>query len=212
MFVRVYNKRLERLAKGEDSPGAHWVRVEVEAKDRGGDALARRFVDEGPGVIAGVLRHYLDFKETTGDSNRCRRPSCDWWLRFLSWAEKVQLGIGRAVRTLASAAGFVWRQCAPTLALLAASPSHGMAWLAEVLKHGEARWKASHIAMLAEHLSPPPTQPSGDGSGAWPVMCPELIPPVGEVGNRIGETEQRDEVLLYSPALRRHYRRGVALA
>ncbi len=51
MFVRIYNKHLERLAKGQEVPHAHWTRAEIEAHDRGADALVKKFVEQGGGVL-----------------------------------------------------------------------------------------------------------------------------------------------------------------
>jgi phage replication initiation protein len=212
MFVRIYNKHLERLAKGEEVPHAHWTRTEIEAHDRGADALVKKFVEEGPGVVASVLRHYLDFKQETGDSNLSRRPSCSWWLAFLDWAEKVPVGIGAAARSLEGMAKALWQQWSGGIALLLAAPSHGPQWFAELFKHGETRWKSKHITMLAAALAPvQPFSEGGDGSDTSPMMRPELVPPLGQVQNRCGSDEFREDVQYFSPLLGRWYKPGRSL-
>ncbi len=220
MFVRIYNKQLERLAKGEEVPHAHWTRTEIEAHDRAADALVKKFVQQGPGVVAAVLRHYLDFKEAGADGNLCRRPTCDWWLRFVAWAEKVPVGIGAAARTLDGAARALWQQWSAVVALLMAAPSHGPKWFASLLEHGETRWKSTHITMLSASLSSSePVQPvpalnsSRDETlnlSRAEMMCPELVPPVGQVVNRVGSDEVRNDVQYFSPILGRWYYAGRA--
>jgi phage replication initiation protein len=216
MFVRIYNKQLERLAKGQDVPHAHWTRTEIEAHDRAADALVKKFVEQGPGVVAAVLRHYLDFKEAGGDGNLSRRPTCDWWGGFLDWAEKVPVGIGAAARTLEGAARALWHQWGAVAALLMAAPSHGPKWFASLLEHGQTRWKSSHITMLSVSLSssepvqPVPALNSSQATSPDEMMCPELVPPPGQVVNRVGSDEVRNDEQYFSPILGRWYYPGRA--
>jgi hypothetical protein len=42
------------------------------------------------------------------------------------------------------------------------------------------------------------------------MMCPELVPPVGQVVNRVGSDEVRNDVQFFSPILGRWYYPGRA--
>ncbi len=217
MFVRIYNKRLEQIMKGEEVPYAQWVRTEVEAKGKGAAALVARFVTEGAAVVVQALRHYLDFKEATGDSNRSRRPTCDWWGGFLDWAEKVPVGIGSAARTLEGMAKALRRQWSTGIALLLEAESHGADWFSELLEHGQqglwsrvtGKMKAKYSSLLVAASAPMQAiSQGGDGSDSSPMMCPELVSPLGQVLSRVPEPAERDDVQYFSPFLGRWYKPG----
>jgi hypothetical protein len=81
------------------------------------------------------------------------------------------------------------------------SPGCGPKWFASLLQHGETRWKSSHITMLSASLSSSePVQPvPAPNSSRDEMMCPELVPPVGQVVNRMGSDEVRNDVQFFSP-------------
>jgi hypothetical protein len=206
MFVRIYNKRLERLVKGEGVPHAQWVRVEVEAKGKGAAALVARFVTEGAAVIAQALWYYLDFKVPGADSNVSRRTTCSWWRAFVEWAEKkVPVGIGTAARTLEGMAKALRRQWSRGIALLLEAESHGADWLAELLEHGRlGLWdevagamKSKYKTLLAAAAAPvQPVQVVPDG----PVVFPAHYPALGTVESAVWEPEPHDD-WYFSPFL-----------
>jgi hypothetical protein len=193
MFVRIYNKRLERLVKGEpaDALPAHWVRTELEAKGRGGSALVAKFVEHGSEVVSAALRHYLDFKVEGGDSNVSRRASCPWWESFLGRVKAAAVGIGAAARSLEGMAKALWRQWSAGLRLLMEAPAYGPEWFSQLLQQGEmvlhsretGEMKSRYRVLLSAAASAP-AELLPDGSGPQPVMCPELVPPLGQVENR----------------------------
>jgi hypothetical protein len=221
MFVRIYNKRLEQIAKGNQVEHAQWNRVEIESKGKGAAALVARFVEQGSEAVEAALRHYLDFKVEGADSNLSRRDTCPWWEAFLGKVKAAGVGIGAAARSLEGMAKALWKQWAPSLRLLLEAPSHGAEWFAQLLQHGEAKLHSrqtgemrSKYRVLLAAASPDsaPGQPLPDGSDVQPVMCPELVPPVGQVENRMGPEEYREDVQYYSPYLRQHYLPGRAFA
>ncbi len=85
------------------------------------------------------------------------------------------------------------------------SPGCAPKWFASLLQHGETRWKSSHITMLSASLSssepvqPVPALNSSQATSSDEMMCPELVPPVGQVVNRMGSDEVRNDVQFFSP-------------
>ncbi len=206
MFVRIYNKRLEQIVRGEEVPHAQWVRVELEAKGKGAAALVARFVTEGAVPVAQALWYYLDFKEPGGDTNVCRRNTCSWWLAFVEWAkDKVPVGIGTATRTLEGMAKALRRQWSAGIALLLEAESHGADWLAELLEHGRlGLWdkvtgamKSKYKTLLAAGVAPvQPVHVVPDG----PVVFPAHWAPLGTVQSAVWEPEPHDD-WYFSPFL-----------
>jgi hypothetical protein len=162
MFVRIYNKRLEQIVRGEEVLHPQWIRTEVEAHDRGADALVKKFCEQGPAAVASVLLHYVDFTEPSKDTNKSRRTTCSWWLLFLDACEKMELGIAPLVKTLEGTARAFAGQWGAGLAMLLASPKHGVEWLRGVVEVGQTRWKDRHINMLSVGLAPCPA-----GCACW---------------------------------------------
>ncbi len=198
MFVRIYNKRLEQIVKGEQVPHAQWIRTELEAKGKGAAALVARFVAEGARVIVEALRHYLDFKVAGPDSNLSRRETCPWWGGFLDWAEKVPVGIGSAARTLEGMAKALRRQWSAGIALLLEADSHGADWFSELLEHGQqglwsrvtGKMKAKYSALLVAASAPvQPVQVLPDA----PVVFPDSWPPLGSVESAYWEGEHSED-------------------
>jgi phage replication initiation protein len=205
MFVRIYNKRLEQIVKGEEVPHAQWVRTEVEAKGKGAAALVGRFVAEGARVIVEALRHYLDFKVPGTDSNLSRRGTCPWWGGFLEWAEKVPVGIGTAARTLEGMAKALRRQWAAGVALLLEAESHGAQWFADLLEQGKSNLHCRHTGKMkskyrtllaAAAAAAAPTYLSGADLAApcqTPSPLPSSWPALGSVESAYWEGEQSED-------------------
>ncbi len=198
MFVRIYNKRLEQIVKGEEVPHAQWIRTELEAKGKGAAALVARFVAEGARVVVEALRHYLDFKVAGPDSNRSRRETCSWWGRFLDWAAKVPVGIGTAARTLDGMAKALRRQWAAGIALLLEAESHGAQWFADLLEQGQSnlhcsrtgKMKSKYRVLVAAVSAPhQPVQVLPDA----PVVFPDSWPALGSVESAYWEGEHSED-------------------
>jgi hypothetical protein len=205
MFVRIYNKRLEQIVRGEEVPHAQWVRAELEAKGKGAAALVARFVAEGVAVIVQALRHYLDFKEPGADTNLSRRPTCSWWGGFLAWAEKVPVGIGSAAKTLDGMAKALRRQWSAGIALLLEAESHGAQWFSDLLEQGKSKlhcphtggMKSKYRTLLAAAAAPgEPVQVVPDVPAVWP----DYWPPLGSVESAVWEPEPHDD-WYFSPFL-----------
>lgn len=150
-LCRVYDKAAQLEAKGEETDGRPWVRVELQARDRHAEALADLLVncELNVGPILQMLHGHLDFKEPRpGDSNRRRWPTADWWAAFLDFAGKKRLGVAPRERSLEAIYAWIRAQVAPSVALMVRA--HGGNWWAirQLLIDGEARLKPRHLALL----------------------------------------------------------------
>lgn len=143
-YLRMYNKAAERGVEG------HWTRVEIEVKGENADALARKIIEGDLGVVAGLLRNYIDFKvPSEGDTNRSRWKSQEWWEKFVAWAERVRLKLDPKVRDLETVKAWLRMQVAPLLAVLVAAEGGDLAVLSKLTHEGKQRWKSRHHELLA---------------------------------------------------------------
>jgi DNA relaxase NicK len=164
MFVRIYNKGAQMNWFGEDGDSVY-TRVEMEAKRENAEQLVTQLLDHGFGVVPSLLRHYLDFKEPSeGDSNKSRWETVSWWSSFLEECEKVRLSVKKvATRTIETVKEWLYRQAAPSLALLVdaiekecavtgVNPRFAVKRFLWSLQHeGRGRYKAKHRVMLQKH-------------------------------------------------------------
>lgn len=152
--ARLYDKRLERIQKGETDPG-HWLRYEVEFHAEDADAIARLAVaDEWPTVL-GVMRQYLDFRTPGADSNKSRWAVASWWARFMGFVGKVKgLFSGERQRSIEDVRRWVARQVSPSIALLLAASGGNFDAILKMADAGRASWKARHRAILATAGAP----------------------------------------------------------
>lgn len=121
MFVRVYDKRQERLDKGEKCEREHWIRVEPELKGARAHAAFLYVVTHPEGwheAACGWLRSHLDFKEPGEDEQKSRWETSSWWLAFLANAAKLRLAIGEQVKTVERVRRWVKKQVTPSLLVL----------------------------------------------------------------------------------------------
>jgi hypothetical protein len=205
MFVRIYNKRLEQIVKGEEVPHAQWIRTELEAKGKGAAAMVARFVSEGAAVVVQVLRHYLDFKKDGGDKNLSRRATCPWWGRFLGWAKGVSVGIGTPARTLEGMAKALRTQWAAGIALLLEAPSHAAGWFSDLLEQGHSKLHCKQTGLMkskyrtllaAAAAAAAPSYLSGADLAAQcqtPSPLPSSWPALGSVDSAYWEGEQSED-------------------
>ena len=113
--------------------------------------------------IVGLLRGYVDFRDTTRDEEeefRYRAPLLDWWLLLTDGFKKGRLVVEKEPQTLAKAKRWVSQSVAPTLAMCVEHPG-GLAWLEHVLVVGKSRLKAKHRRLL--NTASPATPSPSDG-------------------------------------------------
>jgi DNA relaxase NicK len=103
-FIRIYDKRLERMYNTGECEHRHWIRCEVEFKDHKAEMMARRLLDADNDVqrdLSGILLDYLFFcteprSAFTERNMRRDGESPEWWSRFLQNASKLKLKPGPA--------------------------------------------------------------------------------------------------------------------
>lgn len=151
-FLRIYDKRAERIEKGEEDPGP-WMRAELEFKGKKAHRLAERFIDEGCEVIAQVFMGLLDFKRPGQDVNKSRWETCGWWVAFLGSARKASAGLPRPERTLARCIAYVSKYWAPTLAFLASAEGGAIDGIEKMISEGARRMQPWQRRLLRTGLA-----------------------------------------------------------
>lgn len=87
VLVRIYDKAAER---GFDD-GRHWVRVELQLRDRRAEEFARLPMPIGE-AFAGVLLNYLRFVEPDeADSNKSRWRMTDYWADLIGDVGRIKV-------------------------------------------------------------------------------------------------------------------------
>lgn len=172
MFARIYDK-----AKEQNLPGEHWVRVEVVSRDERADGLARAVIREGFGVVAGVLRDYLEFKDadslaSTGEPftriESC--PAASWWVGFLAGAKKAKLILAQEVRTLSQVREWVEKQVAPSLAMLVEAAGNDFSDLVALVQAGKRRLQPAQWALVEAAKQ---ARAAVEGRGWAPSLSPD---------------------------------------
>jgi len=142
-MCRIYNKAAEQGVEG------HWVRCEFQFRHKNAIRVCEKVVEEGEACLFGLIRGYLDFKEG-GSNDHCvtRQVSASWWLEFLGNAVKCALGLPRVRRTITEIKHWVFKQIAPTLALITMAEQGCVDWLYEAMRDGRRRIPKHRLALL----------------------------------------------------------------
>jgi DNA relaxase NicK len=151
----VYDKRLERLAKGEADPG-QWLRFELRFKGKQAGVVASWLI-ENPELTGadGFLRSVINFQEASGDSNQSRRKIFSWWEEFLQESEKIRVTTVKAVRTVEQMAVRFIKQHSATLAMLVMCLCEGGIkgkWLDDCIVIGWGRMSIQQRTVVHKHL------------------------------------------------------------
>jgi len=157
-YGRIYDKRLEQVAKGKTVEHEYWHRVEIEFKGAKAPAVAQLVLrEDAPEQLRGLLYGYLDFKEVDAeDSNKRRWPTSSWWLTFLDNVGKVHLCLPKPSESVEKTGEWLEAQIAPSIALMAVAMgagdvAAGMAYIRELVDDGIARFRKRHERMLLEY-------------------------------------------------------------
>ena len=101
--------------------------------------------------MVGVLRGYVDFRETTemkrtsfDTERRCSTGGCS----SPRGSRKACLVVGKEAQTLARVKRWVRESVAPMLAVICAADPGGHAWLDQQIIAGKKRWKAEHWRLV----------------------------------------------------------------
>ena len=116
-------------------------------------------------TIVGVLRGYVDFRDTTRDEEdefRYRAPLLDWWLLLTDGFQKGRLVVEKEAQTLLKVKRWVSQSVAPMLAVIYAEDPGGQAWLERQILAGKRRWNNTHRGLLKTE---PPSSSKKDAGG-----------------------------------------------
>jgi len=149
-LLRVYDKRLERLAKKHPDSDAYGIRWELEFKQDRAQLCAKLLVnlneEDWKESVVGLLRSYVDFRDTTRDAEDEARARA----ARLPWYEALTMGFTAARLTREQVEpdeervkGWITRSVAPMLAALCALPN-GQAWVDGAIVDGVQRWNPRH--------------------------------------------------------------------
>lgn len=154
-FLRIYDKRLELQSKAREDWQEYGIRWELELKkDRAqlcGQALTALEESDWIEFMVGVLRSYVDFRDTQRDEEeeyRYRAPLLGWWEQLTNGFRKAQLVVDKEPQTLAKIKGWVTKSLAPMLAVVCVAEPDGQAWLNRQINAGVDRWKDRHRRLL----------------------------------------------------------------
>lgn len=88
-FIRIYDKARERGF----TDGRHWIRCEVQLRGDAAVGFCNKLADHDAWLLyAGILKHYLLFREEDpDDSNKSRWEISPWWLQFIDYAAAVSV-------------------------------------------------------------------------------------------------------------------------
>jgi hypothetical protein len=119
--------------------------------------------------IVGVLRGYVDFRDTTRDEEeefRYRAPLLDWWRLLTDGFKKGRLVVEKEAQTLPKVKRWVSQSVAPMLAVIYAEDPGGQAWLERQILAGKRRWNNKHRGLLKKETPLRSKQDAGGHAGA----------------------------------------------
>ena len=155
IMLRVYDKQLERIAKGiEGASDTPWIRWELELKNEYANiALTDLLEDTDVGsLVFGILSNYFRII-LFDDTNKSRCSMDETWERFLGEVSRIQLFVMQEPATLSDKREWILKQCAPTITGLILANYGDINWLTENLgTHAERMNK--HLKKLVSRENP----------------------------------------------------------
>ncbi len=172
-LLRVYDKRLESQAKQREDWQDYGIRWELELKKERAQACGQvlSYLEEADWLefTVGVLRSYVDFRQTSRDEEeefRYRAPLLEWWVLLTEGFKKGRLVVEKDAQTLPKVKRWVSQSVAPMLAVICAADPGGEAWLDHVIIAGKRRWNNKHRGLLKKETSLSFKQDAGESAGA----------------------------------------------
>ena len=172
-MLRVYDKRLESQAKQREDWQEYGIRWELELKQERAQVCGQvlSYLEEADWLefMVGVLRGYVDFRDTTRDEEdefRYRAPLLEWWLQLTDGFKKGRLVVEKEAQTLLKVKRWVSQSVAPMLAVIYAADPAGHAWLERQIIAGKRRWKDKHRGLLKKENSSSSMKDAGGHAGA----------------------------------------------
>jgi hypothetical protein len=144
-MLRVYDKASEQ---GKPGP---WVRVELEARGKFGDALSRAYFQRGALAVTEQIARRVRFIELGTDGNKRRALTSPWWAQFLGSVKPgASLLTGELpLTTIEGLAAYIERQAGPAMACLLRADGGDLSRLLGIVDRSGARLKAKHYAALS---------------------------------------------------------------
>ena len=172
-LLRIYDKRLELQSQERMDASEYGIRWELELKEERADScascLAVMEADDWKEFVVGLLRSYIDFRDTTRDEEeeyRYRAPLLPWYAELTEGFRKSRLVVEKEETGLPEVKAWVSESVAPMLAVICASPN-GQAWLEREIVQAVDRWKDRHRKLLKSPKKTP-TRPSAGGNAGVP--------------------------------------------
>ena len=160
-MLRVFDKRLELQQKGRDEAKDYGVRWELELKKDRAQACAKALLTLPPEdwreFLVGILRSYVDFRETTHEAEPWEKywaPLLSWWDTLTEGFKRCRLVVEKVQQTLDEVCQWLGQSISAMLAL--AYFHRGEPFLQQLIYAGSKKWKAKHLAMLHEIRKPRP--------------------------------------------------------
>ncbi len=171
-LLRIYDKRLELQAKQRDEWQDYGIRWELELKkDRANlSAACLGMLEEADWreFVVGLLRSYVDFRDTTRDEEedlRYRAPLLPWYAELTEGFKKGRLMIEKEEPSLPKVKAWIVDSVAPMLAVICAAPN-GQAWLEREIVIAVDRWKDRHRNLLKKPKATSTNRSAGGNAGA----------------------------------------------
>jgi len=154
-MLRVYDKRLEMAQRHDARAQEYGVRWELEFKADRAQACAKSLLNLSPDdwreCVVGLLRSYVDFRETTREAKpyeKYRAPLLAWWATLTEGFKKCRLVVEKVRHRLEDVCQ--WLGHAVSASLAVAYCKRGEAWLKELLTTGRQKWRSKHYSLLNE--------------------------------------------------------------
>lgn len=151
-MLRIYDKRQERIAKGEQVHEPHWFRVELESRKQLADALVRSWFERGfESVLAEIGGRLRFVQESETDTNRRRWPLTTWWRAFIGDLSRfVRVVVERVApeSTIERMRETLELQGAPRLAVIVMADGGSLEQVYEMIENGKRRLRPYHLAAL----------------------------------------------------------------
>ena len=154
-MLRVYDKRLELQRQGREDAESYGIRWELEFKQERAQACAKALLtldsEDWRAFLVGVLRSYVDFRETTREAEsyeKYRAPLLAWWEALTEGFKRCRLVIEQTHRRLDDVVTWMAQAISPMLAVVV--NCRGYDFLVEMIYAGMQRWRHKHHALLKE--------------------------------------------------------------
>ena len=153
-LLRVYDKRLELLAKQKPRSEEFGIRWELEFKQDRADLCGQFLGDleeaDWLKLLIGLLRSYVDFRDTTRDAEdeeRACAPRLPWYESLTMGFKSARLTLAQEEPDEARVKNWITLSVAPMLAAICALPG-GQTWMESAIVEGADRWKQRHRQLV----------------------------------------------------------------